>query len=52
MKFLVFATHSNISQILGHVANMQCRASSDPNVPYEIRWYHEGRLINAANSFR
>ena len=38
--------------ILGHVASLQCRASSDPNVPYEIRWYHEGRLINAANSFR
>ena len=38
--------------ILGHVASLQCRASSDPNVPYEIRWYHEGRLINAAASFR
>ena len=38
--------------ILGHVASLQCRASSDPNVPYEINWYHEGRLINAAASFR
>ena len=38
--------------ILGHVASLQCRASSDPNVPYEIRWYHEGQLINAASSFR
>lgn len=38
--------------ILGHIASLQCRATSDPNVPYEIRWYHEGQLINAAGSFR
>ncbi len=38
--------------ILGHTANLQCRAVSDPNVPYEIRWYHSGNLINAAESFR
>ena len=41
-----------VTSILGHVASLQCRASSDPNVPYEIRWYHEGQLINAASSFR
>jgi protein sidekick len=38
--------------ILGHVASLQCRASSDPNVPYDIRWYQDGRLINSAASFR
>ena len=38
--------------ILGHVASMQCRVSADPNVPFEVDWFHEGRLINAAHSHR
>ena len=38
--------------ILGHVASMQCRVSADPNVPFEVDWFHEGRLINAAASHR
>ena len=38
--------------ILGHVAQLQCRVSADPAVPYEINWYHEGRLINADLSHR
>merc|ERR1719376_310284 len=38
--------------ILGHVAQLQCRVSADPAVPFEIDWYHEGRLINAQLSHR
>ena len=38
--------------ILGHVASMQCRVSADPNVPFEVDWFHEGRLISAAASHR
>ena len=38
--------------ILGHVASMQCRVSADPNVPFEVDWFHEGRLISAEASHR
>ena len=38
--------------ILGHVAQLQCRVSSDESVPYQIQWFHEGRLINADLSYR
>ena len=38
--------------ILGHVASMQCRVSADRNVQFEVDWFHEGRLINAAASHR
>ena len=38
--------------ILGHVAQLQCRVSSDESVPYEIDWFHEGRLIDAEISHR
>jgi len=26
--------------ILGHVATLQCKVSSDPALPYEIEWEH------------
>ena len=38
--------------ILGHVASLACKVSADKNVPYDIRWYHEGRLINSDASHR
>uniref|UniRef100_A0A0K2T3X4 Protein sidekicklike [Megachile rotundata] n=1 Tax=Lepeophtheirus salmonis TaxID=72036 RepID=A0A0K2T3X4_LEPSM len=38
--------------ILGHVASLHCKVSSDQDVPYEVHWYHEGRMINAAMSHR
>ena len=38
--------------ILGHVATLNCRVSADSNVPYEVNWYHEDRLIEPLNSHR
>ena len=38
--------------ILGHVASMSCKVSADHNVPFEVSWYHDGRLINDDASYR
>ena len=38
--------------ILGHVASMTCKVSADSNVPFDVSWYHDGRMINAAASHR
>ena len=38
--------------ILGHVASLACKVSSDKSVPYTIDWYHEGRVIHAEQSHR
>lgn len=29
--------------ILGHVATLQCRVSSDPSVPHAVNWFHDNR---------
>ena len=38
--------------ILGHVAKIYCRVSSDAGVDYNIAWYHEGQLIDDKASHR
>merc|ERR1719188_296398 len=38
--------------ILGHVASMSCKVSADNNVPFEVSWYHDGRLIDDDASYR
>ncbi|XP_059099411.1 protein sidekick-like isoform X3 [Tigriopus californicus] len=38
--------------ILGHVATMACKVSADTNVLFDIKWFHEGRLINDEASHR
>ena len=38
--------------ILGHVATLTCRVSSDTNVDFAIKWFHEGRLIDDKASHR
>ncbi|CAG7730812.1 unnamed protein product, partial [Allacma fusca] len=38
--------------ILGHVATLQCKVSSDPALPYDIDWEHEDEVITAGVSNR
>ncbi|KAK2714209.1 hypothetical protein QYM36_008691 [Artemia franciscana] len=32
--------------IVGHIATMYCKVSSDSSVPYEIKWFHDNREID------
>ena len=43
---------SDTKVILGHVAKIYCKVSSDSGVGYEIVWYHEGDLIDDKSSHR
>ena len=43
---------SDTKVILGHVAKIHCKVSSDSGVGYEVVWYHEGRLIEDKTSHR
>jgi protein sidekick len=38
--------------ILGHVAKIYCKVSSDSGVDYSVVWYHEGRVIDDKASHR
>jgi protein sidekick len=38
--------------ILGHVASMTCKVSAAVNVPFDITWYQDGRMINDELSHR
>uniref|UniRef100_A0A8D9FE64 Protein sidekick n=1 Tax=Cacopsylla melanoneura TaxID=428564 RepID=A0A8D9FE64_9HEMI len=35
--------------LLGHTATLQCKVSSDPTVPYQIDWFHNGNPIGAGS---
>ena len=43
---------SDTKVILGHIAKIHCKVSSDSGVGYEVVWYHEGRLIQDKTSHR
>jgi len=43
---------SDTKVILGHVAKIHCKVSSDSGVGYDIVWYHEGNLIDDKSSHR
>ncbi|KAI5697514.1 hypothetical protein M8J75_011594 [Diaphorina citri] len=40
---------SDTRVLLGHTATLQCKVSSDPTVPYQIDWYHNGNPIGAGS---
>ncbi|KAK0160324.1 hypothetical protein PV328_007750 [Microctonus aethiopoides] len=37
---------SDTSVLLGHTAELQCKVTNDPSVPYDINWFHNSQLIN------
>ncbi|XP_011308943.1 protein sidekick isoform X2 [Fopius arisanus] len=43
---------SDTSVLLGHTAELQCRVSNDPNVPFDIDWFHNSQLMNLRASPR
>eukprot|EP00090_Calanus_glacialis_P041134 TRINITY_DN7227_c0_g1_i2.p1 TRINITY_DN7227_c0_g1~~TRINITY_DN7227_c0_g1_i2.p1 ORF type:complete len:2186 (-),score=220.82 TRINITY_DN7227_c0_g1_i2:579-7136(-) len=43
---------SDTKVILGHVAKISCRVSSDSGVGFDVSWFHEGKLINDKASHR
>ena len=43
---------SDTKVILGHIAKIHCKVSSDSGVGYDIVWYHEGNLIEDKASHR
>ena len=43
---------SDTKVILGHVAKIHCKVSSDSGVGYEVVWYHEAGLIDDKSSHR
>ena len=43
---------SDTKVILGHIAKIHCKVSSDSGVGYDIVWYHEGNLIADKASHR
>ncbi|XP_015603138.1 protein sidekick isoform X3 [Cephus cinctus] len=43
---------SDISVLLGLTAELQCRVSSDPTVPFDIAWFHNAQVINTRASPR
>lgn len=38
--------------LLGHTASLQCKVSSDPNVPFNIDWFRANSLSPITNSQR
>ncbi|XP_015515694.2 protein sidekick isoform X1 [Neodiprion lecontei] len=40
------------SVLLGYTAELQCKVSSDPKVPYDIAWFHNKQVINTRASQR
>ncbi|CAG0892307.1 unnamed protein product [Darwinula stevensoni] len=38
--------------ILGHVATLLCKVSSDPKVPFKITWFHDGEYMDPLASQR
>ncbi|XP_012274978.1 protein sidekick isoform X2 [Orussus abietinus] len=40
------------SVLLGHTAELQCKVSSDPTVPFDIAWFHNAQVINTRASPR
>ncbi|XP_044271077.1 protein sidekick isoform X2 [Tribolium madens] len=38
--------------LLGHTATLQCKISSDPAVPFELRWYKNKQALNPKASSR
>ncbi|XP_063972668.1 protein sidekick isoform X2 [Diachasmimorpha longicaudata] len=43
---------SDTSVLLGHTAELQCKVSNDPSVPYDIDWFHNSQLMNTRASPR
>ncbi|XP_066595112.1 protein sidekick isoform X2 [Prorops nasuta] len=40
------------SVYLGHTAELQCKVSNDPNVLYDIAWFHNTQIVNTQASQR
>ncbi|XP_029163396.1 protein sidekick isoform X2 [Nylanderia fulva] len=40
------------SVLLGHTAELQCKISNDPNVVYDMAWFHNEQVINTQASQR
>ncbi|XP_020295533.1 protein sidekick isoform X2 [Pseudomyrmex gracilis] len=40
------------SVLLGNTAELQCKVSNDPNVVYDIAWFHNSQVINTQASQR
>lgn len=41
---------SDTKVLLGQDAMLQCKISGDPNVPYQIDWFHNNRVIGYENT--
>ncbi|XP_075219912.1 sidekick cell adhesion molecule [Lycorma delicatula] len=35
--------------LLGNTATLQCKVSSDPTVPYQVDWFHNGQPVGAGS---
>ncbi|XP_043274054.1 protein sidekick isoform X3 [Venturia canescens] len=43
---------TDTSVLLGHTAELQCKISNDPSVPYDIVWLYNSQVINTQASQR
>lgn len=49
MKTQISQPPSDTKVLLGQDAMLQCKVSGDPNVAYQIDWFHNNRVIGYSN---